>query len=86
MLNCKPEQRKFSANSRRQGISLAELFQDLTMGSSTSPFHGGSRPHEAGRLIPFQSSHRTPQTIITSSSNSNAWDQKWSLDSTIIQC
>jgi len=75
MLNCKPEQSSLQTPDM-QVIYLSELLQDLTISSSP--------PHKADTLIAFQSSHRTPHTIITSSSDSNAWDQKQSLDSTTL--
>lgn len=84
MLNCKPEQSSLQTPDRWV-IYLSELFQDWPTSSSISPCHNSSPPHQADILIPFPSSHTIPHTIITSSSDSNTWDRKHSLDSTITQ-
>lgn len=52
-----------------QVMYLSELFQDLTISNSISPFHVCSSPHEADIFTPFQSSHITLHTIITPSSD-----------------
>lgn len=52
-----------------QVMYLSELFQDLTISNSISPFHVCSSPHEADSFTPFQSSHITLHAIITPSSD-----------------